>query len=197
MFTGVIECTGKIVALERDRSNLILTVDSPIGADLREGQSVNHNGVCLTVTSVEGSQHTVTAIRETLEKSNLGLLHMGEEINLERAMPAQGRFEGHIVQGHVDARLECVLREDRDGSVRFSFPLRSPLIAHKGSVCLNGVSLTVSSIVNSSFTVDVIPITLARTTMSSLKPGDSVNVEYDIIGRYLQQMTPQGLLICP
>jgi riboflavin synthase len=188
MFTGIIECMGRVVSTTRQDGNLVLRIESPISAELQVGQSVNHNGVCLTVTTVAETQHEVTAIQETLERSNLGSLRTGDQVNLERAMPISGRFDGHIVQGHVDDTLECLSSESRDGSTRFFFPLNTALVIHKGSVCLNGVSLTVSSLRDTEFSVDIIPLTSRITTFGSLQAGDRLNVEYDVIGKYVQKL---------
>jgi riboflavin synthase len=193
MFTGIIECTGKIIATNRERGNLQLTIASPISGELQAGQSVNHDGVCLTITSATAGQHDVTVISESLNRSRLGQAQIGEFVNLERSMKADGRFDGHIVQGHVDDVLDCLRIEDRDGSKRFYFNLKAGgLIVEKGSVCLNGVSLTVSSVSPEAFSVDVIPFTMSETTFGSMTLGAKANVEYDIIGKYVGNLLPRS-----
>lgn len=189
MFTGIIECVGKITAIDRDGSNLRVTVASPISGELQPGQSVNHDGVCLTITSSTRDRHVVTVISESLARSHLGQVQVGDALNLERSMKADGRFDGHVVQGHVDEVLECVSIEDRNGSRRFFFDLKQPtLIVEKGSVCINGVSLTVSSVSSRAFSVDIIPFTLTQTTFGQMTSGNKVNVEYDVVGKYVRNM---------
>jgi riboflavin synthase len=191
MFTGIVEATGTIKAIIVDKANKHFQIESLISHELRVDQSVSHNGVCLTVTKVDGSSHWVTAINETLQKSNLVKLQLSDIINLERCMKADGRFDGHIVQGHVDQTAVCEIITDQNGSYLYHFsfePSGSSLIVEKGSVCVNGVSLTCFNITKNSFEVAIIPYTWQNTTFHSLKAGDAVNLEFDIIGKYLRAM---------
>ena len=191
MFTGIIETTGTLINSLTEGSNIHFTFSSPISHELRIDQSVAHNGVCLTVVALGNGTHTVTAIEETLQKTNLGALEIGSTLNLERCMPANGRFDGHIVQGHVDTTATCVAIEDKEGSWEFHFELETLeqglLLVDKGSICINGVSLTVVKSVNKHFHVAIIPYTYTHTQFASLKVGDKVNIEFDIIGKYLQK----------
>lgn len=192
MFTGVIEEVGEVLHVAQDNGNRLFTVRSQLAKELTEGQSVNHNGVCLTISSLDGSSHQATAIAETLARSNLSEIQTGSLVNLERAMPANGRFDGHIVQGHVDDVLTCISQEDLRGSLRFGFDLKNTqLIVEKGSVCLDGVSLTVSSLDDNSFTVDIVPFTMEHTTFKQIRIKDKVNVEYDVLGKYVQRTMGQ------
>ena len=191
MFTGIIERTGTIVTVRQEGSNKRFTVQSDISAELKIDQSVAHNGVCLTVVAVTGDTHEVVAIGETLDKSSLGGLAEGSTINLERCMAANGRFDGHIVQGHVDCtgRVESV--HDHGGSWRldFSFPaVHTALVVEKGSVCINGVSLTCFNCGQGTFSVAIIPYTMENTTFRTLGAGDTVNLEFDIIGKYVRRL---------
>jgi len=191
VFTGIIETTGTLINSLTEGSNIHFTFSSPISHELRIDQSVAHNGVCLTVVALGNGTHTVTAIEETLQKTNLGALEIGSTLNLERCMPANGRFDGHIVQGHVDTTATCVAIEDKEGSWEFHFELETLeqglLLVDKGSICINGVSLTVVKSVNKHFHVAIIPYTYTHTQFASLKVGDKVNIEFDIIGKYLQK----------
>ena len=191
MFTGIIETMGKIKAIETSGSNRIFEIQSLISNELKVDQSVAHDGVCLTVTSVGEGVHHVTAVEETLNKSSLGHLKPGKSINLERCMPADGRFDGHIVQGHVDTRGKVTRRESRDGSWLFTFQFPqgfSSQVVEKGSVTINGISLTCFNVGRQEFSVTIIPYTFDHTTMSQLEVGDEVNLEFDIIGKYVQRM---------
>lgn len=190
MFTGIIETTGVIESVNPDRSNLELVVASPISSELKIDQSVAHNGVCLTVTKVQNNKHFVTAIAETLERTTLRLLQPGMQVNLERCMPANGRFDGHIVQGHVDTIAVCNKIENLNGSWKFYFQLDSntTLTVQKGSVCIDGVSLTVVDSFDNGFSVAIIPYTFEHTNFKNLKVGSSVNIEFDIIGKYVAKM---------
>ncbi len=191
MFTGIVEAVGKIREIIPDKTNKHFRMESPISNELKVDQSVSHNGVCLTVTKLEGNTHWVTAIHETLQKSNLGNLQPSELVNLERCMKADGRFDGHIVQGHVDQTAVCEKITDQDGSYvyRFSFePTVNSLLVEKGSICLNGVSLTCFHLGQNSFEVAIIPYTLENTTFRYLKVGDVVNLEFDIIGKYVKAL---------
>lgn len=191
MFTGIIETTGKLEDLIRDGSNLHLTFSSSISSGLKIDQSVAHNGVCLTVVANPGETHTVTAIKETLDKTNLGKLRPGDLVNLERCMVINGRLDGHIVQGHVDQVAVCTARSEQDGSWMFTFqydPSTGNVTVEKGSVCVNGVSLTVVNSKSGSFSVAIIPFTFEHTNLSRIHPGDEVNVEFDIIGKYVAKL---------
>ncbi len=188
MFTGIIEAIGQVVSLKRRNSNLLISIQSSISKELKPDQSVSHNGVCLTVIYADKKMHTVEAVRETLQRSNLGKLKTGSYLNLERAMPADGRFDGHFVQGHVDQRGKCIQIEAMDGSRKFWFSFQPDgdfLIVKKGSICMDGVSLTVVDVEKKKFSVVVIPLTLKHTCFQYLKKGDSVNLEFDIIGKYV------------
>jgi riboflavin synthase len=196
MFTGIIEAIGKVATLKKDGGNVHFTIESPISDELMVDQSVSHNGVCLTVVAAGDGSHTVTAVEETLQRSNLGKLQTGDPVNLERAMRLNARLDGHIVQGHVDATGVCTGVETLDGSWRFFFeyPL-SPerLLVDKGSVSINGVSLTVVSPSEdlaggmARFSVAIIPYTFEHTNFCQLKAGDVVNLEFDILGKYVSK----------
>lgn len=189
MFTGIVETIGTVTAIIADQGNLNVTVQSSISQALRVDQSVSHNGVCLTVTEVNDNQHTVIAIEETLKRSNLDQLTVGSKINLERAMPANGRLDGHIVQGHVDTMARCFEVRETAGSWRFSFSYTADesYIIEKGSICIDGVSLTVAEVSNGKFSVAIIPYTFEHTSFKELKEGDTVNLEFDVIGKYVQK----------
>ena len=191
MFTGIVEQTGEVVRLNKEGTNLHLTVQSKISHELKPDQSVSHNGVCLTVVHVNGNMHTVTAVDETLKKSNLGKLKLMDKINLERSMLLSDRFDGHIVQGHVDGICSVKKIEDKNGSRLITFghdKNEKGLIVQKGSVCLNGVSLTIVECGHWFFSVTVIPYTFENTNFKFLKEGDLVNLEFDIIGKYVAKM---------
>ena len=191
MFTGIVETIGKVISIKKSSENLDITIESPISHELKVDQSVSHNGVCLTVTSVKDDSHSITAIKETLDKSNLRLLKAGDEINLERCMPANGRFDGHIVQGHVDQTGKCLSVKDENGSWLFTFsytPDEENVLVNKGSVTINGVSLTVVNPTDSQFSVAIIPYTYEHTTFKSVKEGTLVNLEFDIIGKYVARL---------
>lgn len=191
MFTGIIETIGRITRIDPQDDNLVFTVTSPISQDLQIDQSVSHNGVCLTVSGLEKGAHQVVAIAETLHKSNLGSLQTGSKVNLERSMKMDGRLDGHLVQGHVDATGLCVGVEDKKGSFeyRFSFPPAfAALVVEKGSICLNGISLTVYDLGKDEFSVSIIPYTYEHTNMHDIQAGDTVNLEFDMVGKYLQRM---------
>lgn len=188
MFTGIIESIGTIKNIQEEGTNRHFTIASSIAEELKIDQSVSHNGVCLTVVDLEPGHYTVTAIQETLQRSNLGQWVVGDEVNLERSTPANGRMDGHIVQGHVDGTGICKQVEERDGSWYFHFqypPSPEHLLVDKGSVCINGVSLTVVDPQDDLFSVAIIPYTYAHTNFRSLQPGDTVNLEFDIIGKYI------------
>ena len=191
MFTGIIETIGKITALQRDKGNLHITVSSSISEELKIDQSVAHNGVCLTVVALDKDTHTVTAIDETLNKTNLGKLKEGDILNLERCMQMNGRLDGHIVQGHVDQTAQCIDLVDRGGSWEFTFQYDTQpgnVTVEKGSVCVNGISLTVVNSKDDQFSVAIIPYTFEHTNLQTVKPGDTVNLEFDIIGKYVARL---------
>jgi riboflavin synthase len=191
MFTGIVESTGEVLAIDMEGTNRTFTLASPLAREFKIDQSINHNGVCLTVVAVEGDTYKVTAIEETLTKTNLGSLKIESKVNLERCMPANGRFDGHIVQGHVDQTGICTRVEERDGSWLFDFeydPSTGNLTVEKGSICINGVSLTVFNSKENSFRVAIIPYTYSSTNFHSLKPGDFVNLEFDILGKYIKRI---------
>ncbi|MDR1865094.1 MAG: riboflavin synthase [Bacteroidales bacterium] len=191
MFSGIVEEAGTVVGIEKDRENLHITVECSFAGELKIDQSIAHNGVCLTVVKLAGAAYTVTAIKETLLKSNLGLLLPGDRVNLERSMLLNGRLDGHIVQGHVDQTAICTSVEPADGSRYFTFrydPSKGNLTVEKGSVCVNGVSLTVINSRHDSFQVAVIPYTYEQTNFHRIQPGSTVNLEFDIIGKYVTQI---------
>jgi len=190
MFTGIIEETGKVLSAVKDKSNLILTIKSHISEELKIDQSVSHNGVCLTVTELHPGAHTVVAIDETLKKSNIGSIKDGDLVNLERCMQMNGRLDGHIVQGHVDAKSQCLDVEESDGSWLFTFSYNSSdnVLVEKGSVCINGVSLTCFEVTDDSFKVAIIPYTFEHTNFKKIKKNDEVNIEFDIIGKYVHKL---------
>lgn len=200
MFSGIIEDTARVTAIHKDRSNVDFTLEVPFGHELKIDQSVAHNGVCLTVVSREGDSYVVTAMEETLRCSNLGTLRVGDEVNVERSMLMNGRLDGHIVQGHVDQTATCVQIDNADGSYEFTFAYntspdslrRGYFTVDKGSVTVNGVSLTVCEPTSNTFKVCIIPYTYAHTNFKHIRVGDKVNLEFDILGKYicrLQQLT--------
>lgn len=192
MFTGIIEQLGTIVSIEQEGSNKHFIIEAPFTNELKIDQSVAHNGVCLTVVDIKGSTYKVTAIDETLKRTNLDQAHANDSVNLERCMPANGRFDGHIVQGHVDDTATCTRVEDKNGSWEFFFRIsnvaNNTLLVPKGSVCVNGISLTVVQVTNDSFSVAIIPYTFEHTNLGRIKSGDTVNIEYDVIGKYVSKM---------
>ena len=188
MFTGIIETTGKVKNIEPQGTNISFWIESPLATDLKIDQSLSHNGVCLTVEAVHESQHKVTAIAETLEKTTLGSLQINSPVNLERCMTLNGRLDGHIVQGHVDTVAECIEIAEKGGSweLEFIIPEKfSALIIEKGSISLNGISLTIFDITRSTFKVAIIPYTYHHTNISAIKKGQKVNIEFDLIGKYV------------
>ena len=192
MFTGIIENTGVIKELQSNGTNKTFWITSPLSGELKIDQSLSHNGVCLTVEEIKNGMHCVTAIEETLLKTNLGAWQLGSIVNLERCMQLNGRLDGHIVQGHVDVTAECVAVIEKDGSWEYSFTFPekfSALIIEKGSITLNGISLTLFNVGINSFSVAVIPYTYEHTNINRLKEGDGVNVEFDIIGKYINRKT--------
>ncbi len=196
MFSGIVEETARVVGIEHEKDNVHLTLTCSFVDQLSIDQSVAHNGVCLTVVRIENGTYTVTAMRETLERSNLGDLAVGDEVNVERSMMMNGRLDGHIVQGHVDQTATCVDIENQEGSYQFTFTYESnrDMISHgyftvdKGSVTVNGVSLTVCRPTADSFSVCTIPYTFDNTNFHNIKVGTKVNLEFDIIGKYLARM---------
>ena len=190
MFTGIIESLGKVTNVKVDRGNIDFTIQSEISNELKIDQSVSHNGVCLTVTETTENTHTVTAVKETLEKSSLGSFSVNDLINLERAMKLGERLDGHLVQGHVDGIAKCIGVSVNDGSwiYKFEFDIKNEmLLIEKGSICVNGVSLTVFDVAENTFKVTIIPYTYENTQFKKLKEGDIVNIEFDMIGKYLER----------
>ncbi|WP_116105698.1 riboflavin synthase [Lewinella sp. IMCC34191] len=186
MFTGIIEAAGEVTRIEREGDNVHVTVRSPISTALKIDQSLSHDGVCLTVVAQDEDTHTVTAIRETLNRTRLGEWQEGTRVNLERAMQAGGRLDGHIVQGHVDTVGTCLEVTEAGGSWYYTIGYTSDdLLVDKGSVCINGVSLTVVDPDDTSFRVAIIPYTYEHTNFKHLRPGDKVNLEFDILGKYI------------
>jgi len=191
MFTGIIESLGKVVAIQTEGQNKHFEIRSDISNELKIDQSVAHNGVCLTVVEVKEDVHRVTAIKETLDKSNLGFIKPGDELNLERCMLNNGRFDGHIVQGHVDQTGKVKSIKEEEGSWLFTIEhdsLAGQLTVEKGSITINGISLTCFNSTDISFSVAIIPFTYEHTTMKGLKVGDTVNLEFDIVGKYVEKL---------
>lgn len=192
MFTGIIETTGVVSAVAEEATNIHFTITSEMSNELKIDQSVAHNGVCLTVVGLTDRTHTVTAIQETLEKTNLNGLKPGSKVNLERCMPMNGRLDGHIVQGHVDQTALCIKRAALDGSWEYRFRYdasKGNVTVEKGSVCVNGISLTVVNSADNEFSVFIIPYTFEHTNLSEVSEGDEVNIEFDIIGKYVARLT--------
>jgi len=188
MFTGIIESIGKVENIEKDGENYHFTFQSDISKNLKIDQSVAHNGVCLTVTSQNNMEHKVTAIYETIQKTNMSSLKIGSLVNLERCLKIGDRLDGHMVQGHVDDTIVCTKINEEDGSWRIGFEgenLNEKLIVDKGSICINGISLTVAKINNKFVEVAIIPYTYENTNFKQLKLNDIVNIEYDILGKYI------------
>lgn len=192
MFTGIIETMGEVVAMRPENTNLHLQVKAPFAHELKVDQSIAHNGVCLTVTEISDSKYWVTAVDETLKRSNLGQLNIGSKVNLERCMKASDRFEGHIVQGHVDGVGICSGIEDFNGSWKFHFTYHADEPGHitvtKGSITINGTSLTVVDSGEESFSVVIIPYTFEHTLFGQMQIGDAVNLEFDIVGKYIARL---------
>lgn len=191
MFTGIIETLGTVTQIEKEQGNLHLTVKSAISHELKIDQSVAHNGVCLTVVKLVDDEHTVTAIDETLQKSNIGHLKVGDLVNLERCMQMNGRLDGHIVQGHVDQTAICTHVNETDGSWVYTFQYddsKGNVTVEKGSACVNGISLTVVNSGDDTFSVAIIPYTYEHTNLQNVKVGDTVNLEFDIIGKYVAKL---------
>lgn len=196
MFSGIIESMARVISIEQDKENKHFTLECPFGHELKIDQSVSHNGVCLTVVSLNGDQYVVTAMDETLRRSNLGLLRVGDLVNVERSMLMNGRLDGHIVQGHVDETATCTAVEDAEGSFVYTFEYEdNPAMAKrgyftvdKGSVTVNGVSLTVCEPTRNSFKVCIIPYTFEHTNFHDIQVGTPVNIEFDILGKYISRL---------
>lgn len=196
MFSGIIENMATVVAVKRDKENIDLTLECLFAGELSIDQSVAHNGVCLTVVALEGNTYTVTAMKETLDRSNLGLLKEGDKVNVERSMMLNGRLDGHIVQGHVDQTATCINKRDADGSTYYTFEYRLDremarkgyFTVDKGSVTVNGVSLTVCEPTDNTFTVAIIPYTHDHTNFCNIEVGTVVNIEFDILGKYIARL---------
>ena len=196
MFSGIIENMATVVAVKRDKENIDLTLECPFAGELSIDQSVAHNGVCLTVVALEGNTYTVTAMKETLDRSNLGLLKERDKVNVERSMMLNGRLDGHIVQGHVDQTATCIDKRDADGSTYYTFEYRLDremarkgyFTVDKGSVTVNGVSLTVCEPTDNTFTVAIIPYTHDHTNFCNIEVGTVVNIEFDILGKYIARL---------
>jgi len=196
MFSGIVEEPAKVVAIVKDKENLHITLTCSFAENLKIDQSVSHNGVCLTVVKIEGNTYTVTAIKETLEKSNLGLLKVGDKVNLERSMKIDSLLDGHLVQGHVDQTATCNEVKEADGSWYYTFKYDSKIgniTVEKGSVSVNGVSLTVVNSQEGSFQVAIIPYTYEHTNFHEFKVGTVVNLEFDIVGKYISRLLKQYL----
>lgn len=196
MFSGIVETMAKVIAVQQDKENKHFTLECEFGNELKIDQSVAHNGACLTVVKRDGNQYVVTAMDETLKRSNLGLLQPGDEVNVERSMQMNGRLDGHIVQGHVDTTATCTNIEDAEGSYIYTFEYevsnemieRGYFTVDKGSVTVNGVSLTVCNPTRNSFQVCIIPFTFEHTNFHNFKVGSKVNIEFDILGKYISRM---------
>ncbi|MGN0002949.1 MAG: riboflavin synthase [Sphingobacterium composti] len=191
MFTGIIETLGIVKNIQQDHTNIHFAIESSISNDLKIDQSVSHNGVCLTVVEVNKNIHVVTAIDETLQKTNLGHLQVGDVVNLERCTQANGRFDGHIVQGHVDQTAVCIERNDQNGSWLFTFqydPSLKNITVEKGSITVNGISLTVVNSQIDRFSVAIIPYTIEHTNLKHVDIGTTVNLEFDIVGKYVSKI---------
>ena len=196
MFSGIIEEFATVVAIHQDRDNIDFALTCSFVNELSIDQSVAHNGVCLTVVHIENNQYVVTAMKETLNRTNLGLLKVGDKVNVERSMIMNGRLDGHIVQGHVDQTATCIKKEDANGSTYFTFEypenkemaLRGYFTVDKGSVTVNGVSLTVCNPTSNTFQVAIIPYTLEHTNFQDIKVGTVVNIEFDILGKYIARL---------
>lgn len=189
MFTGIIEQLGVVKSIQKESDNIHFTLEAPFTSELKIDQSVAHNGCCLTVVEISGNEYVVTAIQETLNKTNLGSWKVGTKVNLERCMQMNGRLDGHIVQGHVDTTGTCVSIEDQNGSWKYTFRYESDdLTVEKGSITINGTSLTVVDSKTNEFSVCIIPYTYEHTNFHTLEVGSTVNLEFDIIGKYVAKM---------
>ena len=190
MFTGIIENIARVVFLKKEAENLHISLFSPLAREFKIDQSISHNGVCLTVVKVNNEEYIVTAVKETLRLSNLSELKVGDEINIERCMQLGDRLDGHIVQGHVDTTARCIDIKEEGGSWKFRFKYKETehFTVEKGSVCVNGVSLTVCNSEDHGFSVAIIPYTFENTNFKNLKIGDEVNIEFDIVGKYISKL---------
>lgn len=189
MFTGIIEQLGKVVEIQKEGENIHITLEAKFTNELKIDQSVAHNGCCLTVVNIDGNKYTVTAIQETLNKTNLGKWVVGSKVNLERCMIMNGRLDGHIVQGHVDTTAKCIGKENQDGSWKFTFEYNSnDVTVEKGSATINGTSLTVVDSKEKQFSVHIIPYTYEFTNFHQIEVGSTVNLEFDIIGKYVAKL---------
>ena len=196
MFSGIVEEMATVTAIRQDKENIDFTLTCSFTCELKIDQSVSHNGVCLTVVQIDGDEYTVTAMKETLERSNLGLLRVGDHVNVERSMLMNGRLDGHIVQGHVDETARCIAMDDADGSTYFTFEYkqdadmarRGYFTVDKGSVTVNGVSLTVCNPTDHTFQVAIIPYTMQNTNFCDIRVGSVVNIEFDILGKYIARL---------
>lgn len=189
MFTGIIEQIGVVKSIQKESDNIHFTLEAPFTSELKIDQSVAHNGCCLTVVEISGNEYVVTAIQETLNKTNLGSWNVGTKVNLERCMQMNGRLDGHIVQGHVDTTGTCIAIEDQNGSWKYTFRYESAdLTVEKGSITINGTSLTVVDSKTNEFSVCIIPYTYEHTNFHTLVVGSTVNLEFDIIGKYVAKM---------
>ena len=195
MFTGIIEQIAEVVKVESEGSNVHISLKSTITSELKIDQSVAHNGVCLTVVKINGDEYIVTAIKETLDKSNIGLLVVGSKVNIERCLKLGDRLDGHMVQGHVDQTAKCVEVKKENGSYVYTFKHKESdnMTVEKGSVCVNGISLTVVNSKDTSFSVAIIPYTHEHTNFHELKEGSVVNIEYDILGKYIAKQFMRDL----
>ena len=195
MFTGIIEQIAEVVKVESEGSNVHISLKSTITSELKIDQSVAHNGVCLTVVKINGDEYIVTAIKETLDKSNIGLLIVGSKVNIERCLKVGDRLDGHMVQGHVDQTAKCVAVKKENGSYVYTFKHKESdnMTVEKGSVCVNGISLTVVNSKDTSFSVAIIPYTHEHTNFHELKEGSVVNIEYDILGKYIAKQFMRDL----
>lgn len=195
MFTGIIEQIAEVVKVESEGSNVHISLKSTITSELKIDQSVAHNGVCLTVVKINGDEYIVTAIKETLDKSNIGLLVVGSKVNIERCLKVGDRLDGHMVQGHVDQTAKCVEVKKENGSYVYTFKHKESdnMTVEKGSVCVNGISLTVVNSKDTSFSVAIIPYTHEHTNFHELKEGSVVNIEYDILGKYIAKQFMKDL----
>jgi len=195
MFTGIIEQLAVVTKIVKEEENLHITLESPFTNELKIDQSVAHNGICLTVVDIQGNEYTVTAIRETIEKTNLGFWKVGTKVNVERCMQMNGRLDGHIVQGHVDTTGICINIEDQQGSWKYTFKHpQDQVTVEKGSITVNGVSLTVVGSGANTFSVCIIPYTYEHTNFHQLKIGDTVNLEFDIIGKYVAKLMAHNIV---
>ena len=196
MFSGIVEEMAQVTSIRQDKENIDITLTCSFTHELKIDQSVSHNGVCLTVVNIEGKEYTVTAMKETLDRTNLGLLKVGDHVNVERSMLMNGRLDGHIVQGHVDETARCIARKDADGSTYFTFEYKNApemvrrgyFTVDKGSVTVNGVSLTVCNPTENTFEVAIIPYTMANTNFCEIGVGSVVNIEFDILGKYIARL---------